>query len=282
MAQTVPIQIAISDRPRSVIASMDKLLQQSERSGEIVKRRKWLPLLFLLGGVPFLFVDFFLKIAFGYNACMFIFITVVLWIAAVVTFIALRRARVQEFPPHYHTARNVINTLRDDIARKRELFGHLDLTGAQQESKLASETPNALGLVVQRFRDDWLVMKAKLYDGNMLRMSAVERIKVRKGYWKRGSISGKRKWKAPKVKYDKQQLRVRLSVNPDVYEIVPDGSLEPQTQLGPYVIDELNIDRSSTSGGIVSLSASTNAATIAEADILGVLKAVYSLLKRKE
>jgi len=214
MADTIPIQISFSDKPRAVLASMYDLLAKKDHNNDIFQRWRRFPLLLFLLGLPLPLVDLFLKLVFGYNAILFTLVGGVFWVTALVLTIALHRTKVKDFPPHYHTGRLIILTLRDDVAPKRDLFGHLDLTGAQQESKLASETPNALGLTVQRYRDEWLMLKAKLYDGNMLRMSTIERVKVRKGYWKRGSISGKMKWKEPVVKEDRQQLQVRLSVTP--------------------------------------------------------------------
>ena len=94
------------------------------------------------------------------------------------------------------------------------------LTGTQQKSKVARTAQNALGRQVSYYRDEWLSLKTKLYDGNMLRVSAQRRMKIRDSYLKR-SMSGKMKMKSALVKDDVQVLNVRLSVNPQVYAIVP-------------------------------------------------------------
>jgi hypothetical protein len=179
------------------------------------------------------------------------------------------------FAPNYATAREIIYTLRDDLDPKRNFFGQLDLTGAQQVSKLHHEAPNQLGLTVQYYRDEWLGLKTKLYDGNMLRLSAVERVKVRVGFHKR-SRSGKQKWKPPKVATG-QELKVRISVNPQVYELSFRPSARVGAAVGAYAITALN-----ASNGIVEIVANTPATAVQSADVLGVLRLAYDMLKRKD
>ena len=128
---------------------------------------------------------------------------------------------------------------------------------------------------VAHYRDEWLSLKTKLYDGNMLRLSAVERVKVRKGYYKRSRISGKQKWKAPKVA-NGQELKVRVSVNPNVYDIAPGPAARPGTRVGHYTLTEF-----STAGGIVDLSAAAPPGAVQAGDVLGVLRLAYDSLKRK-
>lgn len=281
MGETTAVQLSFSDKPKTILATINDLLSQRVKNNQVLTRLKKIPLRLFLIGLPFLLIDLLLKLIFGYNAFLFIIVTVVLWFSAILLWITLRRSRVQEFPPRYQTTLNIIHTLRDDIAPKRNLFGQLDLTGAQQEAKLVSETPNALGLTVQRYRDEWLMLKTKLYDGNMLRLSAIERKKVRKGYWKRGS-SGKLKWKPEIPKEDRNVLQVRLSVNPQFYEIIPDQGPIIGQRFGSYLIDNMSIDRGVSDGGIVSLSATTMDPDVKERDILNILKDIYRCLKRKD
>ena len=79
------------------------------------------------------------------------------------------------------------------------------------------------------YRDEWLRMKMSLYDGNVLRMTAIERAKARLGRWKTGRISGKRKWKPGGTVWARRELRVALTVNRDVYETLP---IQPASQVG--------------------------------------------------
>ena len=151
-------------------------------------------------GLFFLFLDFVL----GYNNSLFMLLCLGWWGVAFVVWLALRRNRAGgPLAPDYATAREVFHTLRDDVAPKKFFFGHLDLTGPRQTSKVARTAQNALGRNVSYYRDEWLSLKAKLYDGNMLRVSAIQRMKVRDSYTKR-SASGKLKMKSALVKDDRQ------------------------------------------------------------------------------
>jgi hypothetical protein len=270
-----PIYITLNDRPRSILRGMNDLVSKQEQVKETRKRRRWLPLGLLLGSLPFICVDLAFS-AFGYRMFVFSLVTVACWIAALVSFIALQRARDLKIPPLYTTAKEIIYTLRDDSDPKRPFFGFLDLTGAQTPEKVARETTDAFKRVTQLYRDEWLSLKAKLYDGNMLRLSAVRRAKVRKGYWKRSTVSGKMKWKSPKFKGSLQELKVRLSVNPQVYQVSDLHNLRPGTKVGPYTVTLFD-----ASTGVINFSARLFGDNVEATDVLGVLRAVYDVLERK-
>ena len=212
----------------------------------------------------------------GYSVLVFSLATAAFWVAAIAAWISIRRNRVLEVPPRYDTARQILYTLRDDVDPKRNFFGQLDLTGTRQDSKVARETPNALGLITRLYRDEWLSLKTKLYDGNMLRLSAVQRDKVRKGYWKRSRISGKNKWKPEKEKGSLHELKVRLSVNPNIYDIPATAGLMVGQQIGPFYVE-----RYENNSGLIDLSARSATGEISAQDILNVLHSLYGLLKRK-
>jgi len=269
MASADQVLLTINNKPRAVAQKMDELMTQSKNQSQRSSRRKFLPILFLFAGVPFFCFD----LALGYGAFYFTCVTAGLWIAALVTFIAWLRARPgAAFPPHYSTVRQVIYTLRDDLRPKENLLGKLDLTGARQPSKLARTATGMRNAKLNFYRDEWLSLKAKLYDGNLLRVSAIERVKVKEGMFRRGS-SGKMKWKPEKIE-NGQQIKVRLAVNPQVYEIMHNVQLS--TQIGQYFIDGFTANN-----GIIELSAASVAKTIKPEDILGVLKFVYDQLERK-
>jgi len=274
MANYDPIHLTFNDKPQAILNGMSNLLRSRQKVKETHQRRKWIPWLLVLGSFPLILIDLGIRLL-GYNVCIFSFAAPVFWLAALIMGIAVRRSRQVEIPPLYQTGREILYTLRDDILPERNFFGHLDLTGAMQPNKIVREYSNALGMNIQQFRDEWLSLKAKLYDGNMLRISAAERNKVRKGYHKRSAISGKNKWKPPKYKGNEQELKVRLSVNPEIYEIVP-TNLQPGTQIGAYSIDSLD-----TSGGIISITASAFSKTVSSKDVLSVLRTAYDLLQRK-
>ncbi len=269
------IQITINDKPRAILRGMDTLNARREQSNRIYQQRRWLPLALFLAGFPLICIDFALT-SLGYSSLVFSLAAPVFWIVALIAWIALRRARSTEFSPQLQTAREIVHTLRDDLDPKRNFFGQLDLTGTRQDSKVAREASNALGLVTRYYRDEWLGLKARLYDGNMLRMSAVRREKVRKGYWKRSRISGKNKWKPEKFKGSRQDLKLRVSINPNVYDPSLTRSLASGARIGSYTVYQY-----SQQGGIIDLSAWSNSDNITAQDVLGVLRAAYDQLQRK-
>jgi hypothetical protein len=266
-----PIYLSINDNPRDIVSALDDVTVRRRRTQGAYQQRAWLPLALVLGGLFFCALDFVL----GYSGSFFIGLGVGLLIVALVTWIALRRRRAgQPLAPHFDTAREVFHTLRDDVAPKKFFFGHVDLTGTQQTSKVARTATNALGRQVSYYRDEWLSLKTKLYDGNMLRCSAQRRMKIRDSYMKR-SMSGKLKTKPALVKDDVQVLNVRLSVNPQVYAIVPQ-TLKHNIQVGRYTIDQWQND-----GGILSVVAHARVQLIEAGDILLVLRLLYDQLQRK-
>lgn len=269
MASADQVLLTINHKPRAVVEKMDGLMAQSKNLAQRSSRRKFLPILFLIAGVPLICFDLIL----GYGAFYFACVTIGLWIAAFVTFVAWWRARPgAAFPPHYSTVREVIFTLRDDLRPKENLLGKLDLTGARQPSKLARTGTGLNNAKLNYYRDEWLSLKAKLYDGNLLRLSAIERVKVKEAMFRRGS-SGKMKWKPEKIE-NGQQLKVRLAVNPQLYDITHNVQLS--TQIGQYFVDGF-----AANDGIIELSAASVARTIKPEDILGVLKFTYDQLERK-
>lgn len=269
MASADQVLLTINNKPRAVAEKMDALLAQSKNVAQRSSRRAFLPILFLIAGVPFFCFDLIL----GYGAFYFTCVTGGLWLAAFVTFVAWLRARPgAAFPPHYATVQQVIYTLRDDLRPKENLLGTLDLTGARQPSKLARTAKGMRDAKLNYYRDEWLSLKAKMYDGNLLRVSAIERVKVKEGMLRRGS-SGKMKWKPEKIE-NGQQIKVRLAVNPQAYEIM--NNVQLSTQIGQYFVDGF-----SANDGIIELSAGSTAKIIKSEDILGVLKFTYDQLERK-
>ena len=123
---------------------------------------------------------------------------------------------------------------------------------------------------INYYRDEWLKMKMMLYDGNVMRVSALERVKARMGRWKRGS-SGKRKWKSGTAA-SRNELRLALTVNHDAYEILP---LRP-SKTGKFTVDVQGSDRDR-----IVLTASTDSPVEAW-DILQVLRFAYDHLKPRE
>jgi hypothetical protein len=205
-------------------------------------------------GLPF----FFLDIIMGYKSFTFSLVGGVLWVVAF--FVGLRllltgRAKVESL--QYSAARTIIETLKDDIGQKGRLIGWLDLTGPQQKSKVFRTGRTSSGRIKTYYRDPWLQAKVKLVDGNLLRLTLMEQLKVKKGY----------------VAAREQRLKARIVVNKDLYNIRTFSQEEIQTQLPPARLD--------VQGGIINLAYRTTGKKFDPWDVLNSLKFLYSHLEPK-
>lgn len=275
MATYDPVYLTMNDKPSAILHGLDEILNRRESIQQTYTQRKRLPLWLFLAGFPFILIDLIILLL-GYKLILFSFLMPLFWIAALVVLIANRRNKLSNLSPDFLTAKEILYTLRDDIDPKRTFFGHLDLTGTRKPEKVARESSNALGLVTQYFRDEWLSLKTRLYDGNLMRLSVLRREKVRKGYYKRSRISGKNKYKPPKDKGSLHELKVRITINPDVYESYIIHSLREGMKIGAYTIESVLNDP-----GSLTLIASSQTTSITASDVLSVLRKAYDMLKRK-
>ena len=124
------------------------------------------------------------------------------------------------------------------------------------------------GRPIIRYRDEWLRLKTRLYDGNALRLSLTDRVKARQGFWKRSRISGKNKWRGGSSQ-SMYELQFSVSVSPDSYQILPiqPGTAVPNSRFVLQQV-EAGADR-------LSLSAATTADFDAW-DVLNVLRFGYN------
>jgi hypothetical protein len=269
-----PVYVSIADKPDSIMRGMDKFVAEVERTESAGDKWRWVPMLIFFVGVGLAAVDGLL-FAFGYTSFIFTSGAVLLWLAAFILARGLRKSDSHDFSPRYYGTKEILHTLRDDLKPDSTFLGHLDLTGAMLQTKVARETKDRQNRVTQHFADPWLSLKAKLYDGNVLRVSAVQKSKKRKTYWKRGS-SGKMKSKPEKFKGTEQELKVRIVVNPHVYDIKPSPKFTRGQNVGKYTIAELN-----TEGGMINILAKSPFEEVEKEHILNFLKSAYSLLQRK-
>jgi|GEM_PF-3199484 len=318
-----------NEKPANIVHVMDDAVRKQAEFIKARGQRIWIVPLLLLGGLPFIYADWLL----GYNFLTFSLVALVLWGAAILSFVLLMRNRSvttaapqadkgfrgycgwifaavfllffcvpfgttliaihpallatiaapvaalvgvialkrsqpsgQEFGPRFDAARAIFQTIKDDLSPKRTLMGWLDLTGAQP-GKVVRQNTSTSGMPINYYRDEWLKMKMMLYDGNVMRVSALERIKARMGRWKRNR-RGKSKWKAG-GSASRNELRVAITVNRDAYDVLPLRA----NQFGKFLVEA----RESGDGRIV-LDALTDAAIGAQ-DILQVLRFAYDHLK---
>jgi hypothetical protein len=270
-----PVYVSIADKPDSIMRGMDRFVAEVQRTESAGDKWRWIPLTIFFGGLGLMAIDGLLTLL-GYTSFIFISGGVLLWIAALVMSRALRKSDSKDFSPRYKGTKTILYTLRDDLRPNTTFNGHLDLTGAMLKTKVAHETKDTRDRTTQYFRDEWLSLKAKLYDGNILRVSAVQRTKQRQSYWKRSRISGKMKQKPAKFKGSEQQLKVRIAVNPEVYKIVSTPKFSQGVNVGKFTIAQLN-----TEGGIIDVVARSPFDEVEHEQILGFLQSAYSLLQRK-
>lgn len=272
-----PLYLAFSDKPRTITQNMNALTAQANKVNAVKTRWGKGPRLLFWSGLGLMAIEGII-FALGYTpSCAFLTGGIALWVIGIVLSVSLRRAQMKAFPPTFNEFEQIVHTLRDDLRPGAGLLGNLDLTGARQSSKVAREASDTRGRTTQYFRDQWLNFKAKLYDGNILRVSGIQRLKERKGYTSRGKISGKTKWKPAKFKGSYQELKVRIAVNPDVYKIVRNSEIEPKNNIGEYTINAVD-----TEGGIVTVLATSPKESVSAESVLGVLKFAYGLLKLKK
>jgi hypothetical protein len=122
------------------------------------------------------------------------------------------RAKVPNASPfddRFDDARQIFSVLKDDLPRGHPLLGWLDLTGLAP-TKEVRESVSDGGAPITFYRDEWLRLKLKLVDGNVLRVSAIESVRKKAGIMKRGRRRSK--WK-PGATSARHQVRVSIVVN---------------------------------------------------------------------
>jgi len=185
-----PVYVSIADKPDSIMQGMDKFVREVQKTESAGDKWRWIPMTIFLVGVGLAAIDGLL-ILFGYFSLVFTAGGLLLWIAAFIMARSLRKSDSFDFSPRYKGTKEILHTLRDDLKPNSTFLGHLDLTGAMLKTKVAREAKDTQDRTTQYFRDEWLSLKAKLYDGNVLRVSAIQKSKKRKSYMKRSRISGK-------------------------------------------------------------------------------------------
>lgn len=275
MPQFAPLYFSLSDSPRAILQGIERTVERANQVEAQRARRSRLARWLFLAGIPCFLLDLILYFL-GYPVCIFSFAGAAAWIGAIVARVVVGRKQTLQLPPRYETLRQVIHTLRDDQLPKKPLTGFIDLTGIRKDEKKLRTTQNALGLAVDHYQDEWLNLKFRLVDGNILRLSLIEVQKVRRGYNKRGA--SRMKWKPPKEKPSQNEIKLRLAVNADLYETANTSqALVSGGQLGPYLVEDFSF-----TDGLLSFSATTPPDIAASAEqILEVLRTVYAQLQRK-
>lgn len=270
-----PVYISLADKPMSILQGMNRLKTEVQRTETAGDKWRWIPMLIFFAGIGLALIDVLLLLL-GYFSLIFSAGGLALWVAAIVMARGIRRSDSLDFSPRYESLKHILYTLRDDLRPGSTFLGHLDLTGSMLPTKVARSAKDTQNRTTNYYRDEWLALKAKLYDGNVLRVSAVQKSKKRASYTKRSRISGKYKVKPEKFKGSAQDLKVRIVVNPELYQIGSRPTLHHGQNVGKYTITEF-----STEGGIIDLTASSPYEEVEHEHILNVIHSAYSLLERK-
>ena len=274
--QFAPVYISIADTAPNITKGMDKFVADLQRTETAGDKWRWIPLLIFFSGVALIVIDVLL-LATGYRSVTFSIGGILLWLAALVLARSLRQSDSYDVAPRYNGTKAILNTLRDDLRPGTTFLGHLDLTGAMLPTKVARSTKDSRSRTTEYFRDEWLALKAKLYDGNILRLSAVQKSKKRQSYYKRSTISGKMKMKPAKFKGTEQSLKVRIVPNLELYTLAHTSpTFKRGLKIGKFTVDDL-----STDDGMISFVASSPFEEIDHENILNILQSAYSLLQRK-
>jgi hypothetical protein len=272
----LPVYISLADKPASIIQGMNKLrydVQKTEKAGD---KWRWIPLLIFFAGIGLMLIDGLLFLL-GYSSFVFTGGGIALWLAAIVMARGVRRSDSYDFSNRYNGTRDILHTLRDDLKPGSTFLGHLDLTGSLVPTKVARSAKDAQNRETEYFRDEWLALKVKLYDGSILRVSGIQKSKKRKSHWKRSRISGKMKMKPEKFKGTEHDLKVRIVPNPEVYSIARTGpDFKQGLNIGKFTVSQLT-----TEGGMIAFVANSPFEDVEYENILQVLKSAYTLLQRK-
>ena len=248
------LYLTLSESPQVILDVMSNVEQQAKVTRGSWKRGCLVALGLLAVGLPFFFIDMVMD----YSCLTFSLVGGILWVAAFIVGLRLMitgRAKVES--PQFSAGRTILETLKDDIGRKGRLIGWLDLTGPQQKSKIFRTGRTRSGRTKTYYRDPWLQAKTKLVDGNLLRLTLMEQLKVKKGY----------------VAAREQRLKARIVVNQDLYRIRAFSEQEVQTNLPPARLE--------VQGGIINLAYATTGKKFDPWAVLNSLKFLYSHLEPK-
>jgi hypothetical protein len=163
--------------------------------------------------------------------------------------------------------REVAAALEHDALPGKPASGWLDLTGPRQGSKVCREGNAASGRHIRLYRDEWWRLTLPLRDGNRLRISAVERVKVK------DAVRRRRKTK-PEVEETIGTIEVKLGVNTAEYRTLPEFT---PASVGRSLVPGPIVTRPDT----VTTSARVRSVTdFKSQDVLALLALVYARLER--
>ncbi|WP_129629873.1 hypothetical protein [Candidatus Oscillochloris fontis] len=219
----------------------------------------------------------------GINIHMiFFFITIIgegfmMWYAGK---IGKQLRALEEHPPSDLSGRCALATwllsdLKHDLSRQRRMVGVIDLNPTEDPANLIRTAPGLSNTIVNYYLRRWLDLEVRLIDGNELRLRISERVKVRPGHNRRGSISGKTKWK-PVKRSQQQRVTLRLRLNPAHY-----NSAATRLPATPWKAGPLLVRWATQQGDEIRLMAEVEAAHLTPEMLVAMLQAIYQRIARR-
>ncbi|NTV63852.1 MAG: hypothetical protein HGA65_09985 [Oscillochloris sp.] len=169
----------------------------------------------------------------------------------------------------------LLTNLQPDLRAGQRLSGQIDLSGIEQGGTVGRTMPTAWKATVSYIYQRWLDLDLILLDGNELRLRATERLKLRPGHYRKGSVSGKSKWK-PAKRSMRQRVAVRLRLNPAVYD-----RAASQLPLAARQIGALNVIWTDRQGDDLRVLAEVENDRLAPEELLQLLREIYARLVRR-
>jgi hypothetical protein len=165
----------------------------------------------------------------------------------------------------------IAEALVDDARADKPAVGWLDSSGPQQPHKCLRRGKSRSGRPVAVYRDVWWRVRLVLRDGSRLRLSAIDRAKVREGHWRRGS-SGKQKWRAEALQA-LGTLELQLAANPRLYRAQPAPADDARAQVVRVAADP-------SGAPVLALTQNLAGTTLNATEVLLGLRALYARLAR--
>ena len=244
------IYVEMAHHPQVVLDTLDKMGPALEAAAVRQKVLSVVLLLMIVVG----FIGFFLSICSAMGA-LTILGAAVSWIlvfAGMALLTILRKGQNPLLREHFAAARYILYTLRDDTGRKGRVIGWLDLSGPQRQEKMVRTARSGGGKKKIYYRDPWFKVKFKLVDGNVLRLTLEDKVKV----------------KAGAIVRHHSQFTAKLVVNPGVYRTPQTASR--RTRTGAILHSE---------DGILTVQASAPAKDLTMRQVLMTLKEMYITLE---
>jgi hypothetical protein len=205
------IYVEMAHHPQAVLDAMAGMEEAVARSQVLQQLLQYLPLTLIVIGIGGFLVVFFASSNLPENLAFLFFVFIGIAVAGFMLRSVTATLRSPLLQEHFDAARQVLHTLRDDTGRKGRVVGWLDLSGPMKKEKKVRTARSGGGKRKIYYRDPWLKVKFKLVDGNVLRLTLEDKVKI-----KAGSI----------VRHH-TQFSAKLVINPELYHLgeVPSGAI---------------------------------------------------------